>query len=228
MEICLISVVSDEKFETSTVYAAEFMTPPIIFQISMVFGMRLFSGGSPTKRGVDPNAPRIADRVEGGGEEAAAQNAASAAAVGPDSTDSEELTHVTSSEAISPDASGVTTMPLSPANSARTLLPSVSAVVLGPEATAMDTEGELHSVPLTAIPDFVISEHPQLKLTAYDLGRGNHCSNAIAMPHNAARLEMADMWSDILPSLRSRPIESLTRDDGSDLTQWWGGFARFV
>lgn len=193
----------------------------------MVFGLRLFSGGSPTKRGVDPNAPRIADRVEGGTEEAAAANAASAATADPN--EAVEIPLGAPSETITSGASGVTAMPISAASSARTLLPSVSAVVLGPDAgPALDGEGDLHSVPLTAIPDFVINEHPELKLTPYNFDRSTHCSNAIAMPHNAARLEMADMWSDILPSLRSRPIEALTRDDGSDLTQWWGGFARFV
>lgn len=190
----------------------------------MVFGLKLFGSGNHAKGGVDANAPRPADRVEGEREEEVVDLGGGAADSTPNI--SEEIALPPPSDGISAGASGVSAMPLSAASSARTLLPSVSAVVLNPELNG--TASERNSVPLNAIPDFVISEHPELKLVPYDLKRSAHCSNAIAMPHNAARLEMADMWSDILPSLRSRGVEALTRDDASDLTMWWGGFARFV
>ncbi len=89
-------------------------------------------------------------------------------------------------------------------------------------ADAAPTEA---SVPLDAIPDGVLELHPELKLTPYDPARANTCTHAAAFVHNAARLEMADMWADIIPSLSSR---SPLIDDATDLAKWWGGFARFI
>lgn len=82
--------------------------------------------------------------------------------------------------------------------------------------------------PLSAVPDFVLSDHPELKLEPYDLKRSNYCQNVIAMPHNAVKLEIADMYADILPSLQSTAEVELTREDADDLSAWWSGFARFA
>lgn len=87
-------------------------------------------------------------------------------------------------------------------------------------------------VELTAIPDCLLEAQPELKLSEYDMCRGQYARNVLALTHNAARLEMADMLGDILPSLqlRSEQVSSrpLTRDDLDDLREWWSGFARYV
>ena len=82
--------------------------------------------------------------------------------------------------------------------------------------------------PLNAIPDDIISDHPELKLKSYDMERSTYAQNVIAMPHNAVRLEIADMWGDILPSLQSRADAGFTREDSDDLAAWWAGFVRFA
>lgn len=88
-----------------------------------------------------------------------------------------------------------------------------------------------HGVPLPnfdPIPSPVVRRFPKLKLSEYDLKKVDVCSNIIAMPHNAVRLEISEMWSDILSSLRSREDDSFTEQDGPDLQEWWSGFARFA
>lgn len=86
-------------------------------------------------------------------------------------------------------------------------------------------------VPLTAIPSFMVDDRPELKLSAYSLKRSMFAANVLALTHNAVRLEMADMWGDILPSLQSR-CESTTAPldgaDAMDVRSWWAGFARFA
>jgi len=87
-------------------------------------------------------------------------------------------------------------------------------------------------VPLTAIPQSMVDDRPELKLSEYDMSRGQYASNVLALAHNAVRLEMADMWGDILPSLQSRCEEggsnTLTISDADDIRAWWSGFARFA
>lgn len=87
-------------------------------------------------------------------------------------------------------------------------------------------------VPLTAMPLYLVDEQPQLKLSEYDMSRGQFARNVLALTHNAVRLEMADMWGDILPSLQFRceqgAGQTLARDDYDDLRDWWSGFARFA
>lgn len=87
-------------------------------------------------------------------------------------------------------------------------------------------------VPLTAIPPIRLDEHPELKLSEYDLSRGQYARNVLALTHNAVRVEMSDMWADILPSLHKRchspaPL-ALSQQDVDDLRAWWSGFARFT
>lgn len=92
-----------------------------------------------------------------------------------------------------------------------------------------DTPSTL-TVPLTAIPSFMVDERPELRLTPYDMGKGQYAANVQALAHNATRLEMADMWGDILPSLQSRcgaGENGLTVEDADDMRGWWSGFARF-
>lgn len=87
-------------------------------------------------------------------------------------------------------------------------------------------------VPLTAIPSFMVEERPELKLSEYDMARSQYARNVLALTHNAVRLEMADMWGDILPSLQSRcedgATKTLTQSDADDVRDWWSGFARFA
>ncbi|PXF48899.1 hypothetical protein BWQ96_01241 [Gracilariopsis chorda] len=87
-------------------------------------------------------------------------------------------------------------------------------------------------VPLSAIPPILIEEHPELKLSDYDLSRGQYARNVLALTHNAVRVEMSDMWSDIFPSLQKRCHSSaplaLSQQDLDDLHAWWSGFARFT
>lgn len=87
-------------------------------------------------------------------------------------------------------------------------------------------------VPLTAMPEYLVEEQPQLKLSEYDMARGQFARNVLALTHNAVRLEMADMWGDILPSLQFRceqgAGQALARNDYDDLRDWWSGFARFA
>lgn len=73
------------------------------------------------------------------------------------------------------------------------------------------------------MPDTVVEKHPELAMAAYDPLRVGVCSNAVAMAHNACRLEMADMMCDILPTLKEAPGENV-----EEFAQWWGGFARFA
>lgn len=90
------------------------------------------------------------------------------------------------------------------------------------------------AVPLTAIPSFMVEDRPELRLSPYDLARGMYAANVQALAHNAVRLEMADMWGDILPSLQSRCDEdagvenALAESDARDVRNWWSGFARFA
>lgn len=85
---------------------------------------------------------------------------------------------------------------------------------------------------LMAIPSFLVDDRPELKLSEYDMARGQFAKNVLALTHNAVRLEMADMWGDILPSLQSRCTEHATsvlkQSDADDVRDWWCGFARFA
>lgn len=110
---------------------------------------------------------------------------------------------------------------------------------LGPDALGPDALGEHPDVPtnptqvpLTAIPSFMVEDRPELGLSPYDLSRGQYAANVQALVHNAVRVEMADMWGFILPSLQSRceaDVENgLTEADGEDVMHWWNGFARFA
>lgn len=230
------------------------MTKAYVSESAMVFGMKLFgtsSSSSPGKESVDSGAPRKTDRVE-----VPSPAGANAPVLAEEPLEQINIPgfpggHISSMQAAEPlagenamgtlprDSTATSYSGFQPATartSAATMMPSVSMVLEGAaekaahartEPVSTEVPLEAHGVPLNAIPDFVLNEHPELKLANYDLSRGNICSNAIAMPHNACRLEMSDMWSDILPSLQSRPVESLTREDTSDLSAWWGGFARF-
>ena len=217
----------------------------------MVFGIRLFSGKNSEKDLVQADAPRKADRVEGMQPSGTSTAEASVA----DSDETVDIPIEQAIEG--PDSGGFIHGTLGPQflgrdSTATARLSTFSAFTMGgrssnatvmPSISVMMNQGssglnrrenggglsntDRVLVPLTAVPDFILSEHPELKLVEYDLARPNLCSNAIAMSHNACRVEMSDMWSDILPSLQSRPIEALTREDAHDLTAWWGGFARF-
>ena len=92
------------------------------------------------------------------------------------------------------------------------------------DASSDDVSAEY--VPLGVIPEQLLDNHPELALKEYNLVQPGVCSNVVAAPHNACRLEMADMWSDILPSLQSQVI--VTDQKLSDLRRWWSGFARFA
>lgn len=94
----------------------------------------------------------------------------------------------------------------------------------GPHEALSERPEELVSLESIASP--VCRKHPELQLTKYDMQRGDVCSNAVAVPHNACRLEMAEMWTDILPSLTKQWM--LSEDDARDLNRWWMGFARFA
>lgn len=78
----------------------------------------------------------------------------------------------------------------------------------------------------------MVEERPELKFSEYDMSRSNYASNVLALIHNAVRLEMADMWGDILPSLQSRCEDgsnnTLIKADADDVRNWWSGFARFA
>lgn len=105
---------------------------------------------------------------------------------------------------------------------------------LGPGDSTPDGLSDLPAslaVPLNAIPAFMVEERPELRLTPYDMSKSMYAANVQALVHNAVRLEMADMWGDILPSLQSRCDEhanGLTVEDADDLRDWWSGFARFA
>lgn len=98
--------------------------------------------------------------------------------------------------------------------------------------TAVEDLSRPLRVPLTAIPSFMVEERPELKFSEYDMSRSNYASNVLALIHNAVRLEMADMWGDILPSLQSRCEDgsnnTLIKADADDVRNWWSGFARFA
>lgn len=81
---------------------------------------------------------------------------------------------------------------------------------------------------LSAIPDYMLEEHPYLKLSEYDMARDYSCLNALAMVHNAARLEMADFYGDVVPSVEARVAGRLVPEDKTELVAWWDGFVRFV
>lgn len=132
--------------------------------------------------------------------------------------------------------------------------------VLGPGDSTPNALEDLSGplkVPLNAIPSFMIEDRPELKLSEYDMSRGQYARNVLALTHNAVRLEMADMWGDILPSLQSRcdiisdsqlqqkdeqaaepkvdqvvngnkMKKELTQSDADDVRKWWSGFARFA
>ncbi len=215
----------------------------------MAFGLRLFGGSSPNKDSVQADTPPKEEQVE----DAPPNGSTTEASV----ADSDETVDMPLEQVMEgPEGGGIVAGSLGPQFSGRestatarlstisaftvggrssnaTVMPSISVMMnqssggINPREDSAAPSTDKSHVPLTAIPDFVLSEHPELKLAEYDLSRTNMCSNAIAMPHNACRLEMSDMWSDILPSLQSRPIESLTREDAHDLQLWWGGFARF-
>lgn len=82
-------------------------------------------------------------------------------------------------------------------------------------------------IPLANIPSSILDAHPELKLRSYNIARVDVCSNAIAMPHNASRVEMADMWGLVIPYLRTR-MGQWTDSDIDNVTDWWGGFTRFA
>lgn len=98
--------------------------------------------------------------------------------------------------------------------------------------TALDDLSRPLKVPLNAIPSFMVEDRPELKLSEYDMSRGQYAKNVLALTHNAVRLEMADMWGDILPSLQSRCEDGcekpMTQADADDVRRWWSGFARFA
>ncbi len=81
-------------------------------------------------------------------------------------------------------------------------------------------------VPLTVIPNFLLEDHPELALKEHNLALPGVCSNVIAAPHNACRLEIADMWGEILPLLQTKVM--LTGEELQELLSWWSGFARFA
>ena len=92
------------------------------------------------------------------------------------------------------------------------------------DAASYDVSTEY--VPLSLIPQRVLDNHPELSFKEYNLALPGVCSNVIAAPHNACRLEMADMWNGILPSLQSQ--DTMTEETLSDLRRWWSGFVRFA
>lgn len=113
--------------------------------------------------------------------------------------------------------------------------PTADDRVLGPnDSTPAATEDLSRplKVPLTAIPSFMVEDRPELKLSEYDMARGQYARNVLSLTHNAVRLEMVDMWGDILPSLQSRCEDgtscTLTQADADDVRNWWSGFARFA
>jgi len=77
--------------------------------------------------------------------------------------------------------------------------------------------------PSVGIPSVILSKYPQLALGKYDMSMRGIASNAIVVPHNASRMEIADMYGDILPS-----IARFDQADMMELSRWWNGFARFV
>ncbi|KAI0559225.1 hypothetical protein FGB62_163g055 [Gracilaria domingensis] len=87
-------------------------------------------------------------------------------------------------------------------------------------------------VSLNAIAPALVEEKPELKLREYDMSRGQYAINVLALTHNAVRVEMADMWGDIIPGLQKRSLPNaplpLTQQDTDDLRKWWSGFARFA
>ncbi len=94
----------------------------------------------------------------------------------------------------------------------------------GPHEALSERPEELVSLDSIASP--VCRKHPQLQLTKYDMQRGDVCSNVVAVAHNACRLEMAEMWTDVLPSLTKQ--WTISEDDVRDFSRWWTGFARFA
>lgn len=86
-------------------------------------------------------------------------------------------------------------------------------------------------VPLNSVHPTIVEQRPELRLTPYDIGKGQYAANVQALVHNAARMEMSEMWGDILQSLQRRcelGEGALTVEDADDLREWWSGFARFV
>ncbi len=99
----------------------------------------------------------------------------------------------------------------------------------GSRAASTDTSSEdveSEYVPLSVIPEFLLDNHPELALKEYNMALPGVCSNVVAAPHNACRLEIADMWGEILPSLQTK--ETLTDAEVEELRTWWSGFARFA
>lgn len=216
----------------------------------MAFGIRLFGGNSPSKQAAQPDVSNETEQVESTATHDTSTTDTSVA--DSDETVDIPLDHVEGGrDGGSTMASGLgaqytgrdstatarlstfSAFTVGGRSSNATIIPSVSVMMnqssagLNAQETSNEASRDTAHVPLTAIPDFILNDHPELKLAEYDLTRTHMCSNAIAMPHNACRLEMSDMWTDILPSLQSRPIDALTREDAHDLQAWWGGFARF-
>jgi len=172
----------------------------------MVFGMKLFgtsSSSSPGKESVDSGAPRKTDRVE-----VPSPAGANAPVLAEEPLEQINIPgfpggHISSMQAAEPlagenamgtlprDSTATSYSGFQPATartSAATMMPSVSMVLEGAaekaahartEPVSTEVPLEAHGVPLNAIPDFVLNEHPELKLANYDLSRGNICSNAI-------------------------------------------------
>lgn len=87
-------------------------------------------------------------------------------------------------------------------------------------SAATSTPEECTSI---GIPEEILSKYPSLKLQPYNPGVRGVASNAIVVPHNACRMEIADMYGDILPS-----IARFDDRDMGELSRWWNGFARFA
>eukprot|EP00178_Gracilaria_changii_P021064 TRINITY_DN624_c0_g2_i1.p4 TRINITY_DN624_c0_g2~~TRINITY_DN624_c0_g2_i1.p4 ORF type:complete len:340 (+),score=96.29 TRINITY_DN624_c0_g2_i1:4369-5388(+) len=106
---------------------------------------------------------------------------------------------------------------------------------LGPNDStpaAMEDLSRPLRVSLNAIAPALVEERPELKLSEYDMSRGQYAINVLALTHNAVRVEMADMWGDIIPGLQKRSQSNaalpLTQQDTDDVRKWWCGFARFA
>lgn len=87
------------------------------------------------------------------------------------------------------------------------------------------------------MPDALIEEKPNLRLSPYDLERGNYCSNVLALCHNAVRREIVDWEVDVFPGME-RVVEKESAEGNEcgmevvavagKLGMWWSGFARLI
>lgn len=87
------------------------------------------------------------------------------------------------------------------------------------------------SIPLDLrTPSHLIDTYPKLALTPYCIENENDPINVLSLLHNAAKREISELLSVILPCIKAIPHSDNTADLHPDLiplTQWWNALIRF-